>query len=152
MLYRLAINISFALFLSFSLHAQIHKRMRPFLGTWDYENIRGFEVWQTNGRELQGKGFRIKNENDTVLIETMRVTMENGKLVLYALVVNQNDGKEIRFEESEKLRYKFVNESHDFPKSIYYKFRRFRRKRVQVLLNHPHYDTHTKPISMIRKK
>lgn len=152
MLYRGVISILLCVFFIGQGHAQIHKRMKPFLGTWVYENIQGFETWKSNGKELAGAGYRIKNEKDTVLIETMRITHEGKKLVLYARVTNQNDGKEIRFEESDKFKYKFVNESHDFPKSIYYQFKRCKRKKVRVLLNHPHNDTHSKPISMVRKK
>lgn len=141
------------LFASISLsHAQVNKRMKAFLGTWQYENIKGFEVWNVNGNELLGHGYRIRNEKDTVLIETMRVTSEGKKLILHVRVVNQNDGKEIRFVESDKVKYKFVNEAHDFPKSIYYKFKRCKRKKVKVLFNHPHKDTYTKPVMMVRVK
>lgn len=131
---------------------QLDKRMKPFLGTWEYEKIRGFEVWKSAGNELVGQGFRIKNETDTVLIEDMRVIIEQKKLVLFVRVANQNDGKEIRFDESRKTKYKFVNESHDFPKSIYYKFKRCKRNKVKVLFNHPHKDTFTKPIIMVKKR
>ena len=132
--------------------AQIHKRMKPFLGTWYYENIEGFEVWKANGKELSGEAYRIKNGVDTLLIEKMRITRENKSLVLYAQVMGSKKSQEIRFEESQKTRYKFVNESHDFPKSIYYQFKIFKRKKVHVLLNHPHKNTHTKPICMVKKK
>lgn len=152
MSYRWLISLVFTVLFIEQSQAQLHKRMKPFLGTWSYENIEGFEVWKENGKELSGAGYRIKNGKDTVLIETMRVTYEGKKLILYAQVTNQNDGKEIRFEESDKLKYKFVNESHDFPKSIYYQFKRCKRKKVRVLLNHPHNDTHSKPIIMVRKK
>ena len=150
MLYHLAISVLFSVLIFGQSQAQIHKRMKPFLGTWEYENIEGFEVWKTNGNALSGAGYRVKNGKDTVLIETMRVTFEGKKLVLYARVTNQNEGKEIRFEESDKFKYKFVNESHDFPKSIYYQFKKC--KKVRVLLNHPHNDTHSKPIMMVKKK
>ncbi len=148
MSYRWLISTVVILIICNVYHAQVHKRMKFFIGTWQYENLPGFEVWTINGNEIAGQGYRIKNGKDTVLIETMRVVMESNKLVLYARVGSENDGKEIRFEESKSRKYKFVNESHDFPKSIYYHFRKFRRKRVQVLLNHPHKDTHTKPIVM----
>jgi len=132
-------------------HAQINKRMKPFLGTWEYQGISGFEVWKATGNELNGSGYRIK-QGDTILIETMRITLENKKLVYYARVVGQNSDKEIRFVEADQLKYKFVNAAHDFPKSIYYKFRKFKPNKALVLLNHPHKDTHSKPIAMVRKK
>lgn len=152
MSYRPVFSFLLLLVISTQANAQINKRMKRFIGTWEYENIRGFEVWTENGNELAGLGYRIKNEKDTVLIEKMRITLENKKLVLYATVIGQNDGKEIRFPESDKTKYKFVNDTHDFPKSIYYQFKWLKRKRVQVLLNHPHKDTHTKPLVMNRKK
>lgn len=152
MLYHWVISILLSVLIFGQSQAQINKRMKRFLGTWEYESIKGFEVWRANGNELSGSGYRIKNGVDTVLIETMRVTSEGKKLVYYARVTNQNDGQEIRFEESKKLRYKFVNETHDFPKSIYYQFKMFKRKKVRILLNHPHKNTHSKPIIMVRKK
>lgn len=152
MLYRILFSVSLVMLLGSTAHGQIQRRMKPFLGTWDYENIKGFEVWKMNGKELSGQAFRIKENRDTLLIETMRLAYEDKKLVMYVRVENQNGGKEIRFEESSKLRNKFVNESHDFPKSIYYQFKRFNRKKVQVLLNHPHKDTHTKPITLVRRR
>jgi len=152
MLYKQVFSVILLLVLATHANAQINKRMKRFIGTWEYENIRGFEVWKENGNELAGLGYRIKNEKDTVLIEKIRITLENKKLVLYATVIGQNEGKEIRFPESDKTKYKFVNNTHDFPKSIFYQFKFLRRKKVQVLLNHPHKDTHTKPIVMVRKK
>ena len=152
MLYRNISALCLLLSIASFSQAQIHRRMKPFLGTWEYQGMPGFEVWKSNGKDLLGHSYRVKDGKDTVLIETMRVTLEGKMLVLYVTVLNQNNGKEIRFDESDKLKYKFVNERHDFPKSIYYNFKRFKRKKVQVLLNHPHKDTHTKPITMVRKK
>ena len=151
MLYRSLISSLLILFFVMDGQAQITRRMKPFLGTWEYENIRGFEVWKVQGNALVGQGFRVRNESDTVLIETMRLVQEGKRLVYFVRVTNQNEGREIRFDESESVKYKFVNESHDFPKSIYYKFKRCKRRKVEVLLNHPHKDTHTKPIVMRRK-
>lgn len=152
MSYKQAISVVMLLFLANNVDAQINKRMKRFIGTWEYREIRGFEVWSANGNELTGKAYRIKNEKDTVLIENMRITLENKKLVLYAQVIGQNEGKEIRFQESDKTKYLFVNNTHDFPKSIYYQFKFLRRKKVDVRLNHPHKDTHTKPLTLVRKK
>jgi hypothetical protein len=152
MWYKQVVSILLVLLFSTDVDAQINRRMKRFIGTWEYKEIRGFEVWRENGKELAGEAYRIKNEKDTVLIEKMRITMENKKLVLYAQVVGQNDGKEIRFPESDKTRFLFVNNTHDFPKSIYYHFKFFRRKKVDVRLNHPHKDTHTKPLTLVRKR
>jgi hypothetical protein len=152
MSYKQAISVVMLLFLANNVDAQINKRMKRFIGTWEYREIRGFEVWSATGNELTGKAYRIKNEKDTVLIENMRITSENKKLVLYAQVIGQNEGKEIRFQESDKTKYLFVNNTHDFPKSIYYQFKFLRRKKVDVRLNHPHKDTHTKPLTLVRKK
>jgi hypothetical protein len=152
MLYKQVISVVMLLLVASHLDAQINKRMKRFIGTWEYQEIRGFEVWTAHGAELAGKAYRIKNEKDTVLIENMRITQENKKLVLYAQVIGQNEGKEIRFQESDKTKYLFVNNTHDFPKSIYYQFKFLRRKKVDVRLNHPHKDTHTKPLTLVRKK
>ncbi len=152
MWYKQVFSVVLLLVVSTQTNAQINKRMKRFIGTWEYQEIRGFEVWSANGNELSGQAYRIKNDRDTVLIENMRVTLENKKLVLYARVIGQNEGKEIRFEESNKTKYLFVNNTHDFPKSIYYQFKFLRRKKVDVRLNHPHKDTHTKPLTLVRKK
>ncbi len=152
MWYKQVVSVLILVLLVGGSNAQINKRMKRFIGTWEYENIHGFETWKAEGNALVGFGYRVKNDRDTVLIEKMRITAEGKKLVLFRLVVGQQNGIEIRFDESSKTKYKFVNESHDFPKSIYYQFKCLKRKRVNVLLNHPHNDTHTKPISMVRKK
>lgn len=146
--------VSCVLVLLFATHvdAQMNKRMKRFIGVWEYQEIRGFEVWGCNGTELIGKAYRVKNEQDTVLIENMRIILENKKLVLYAQVIGQNDGKEVRFVESDRTKCLFVNNTHDFPKSIYYQFKFLRRNRIDVRLNHPHKDTHTKPLTLVRKK
>lgn len=145
--------ISISLFLLFIVpgQAQISKRMKRFIVTWEYQNISGFETWEAKGNELIGKAYRIKNETDTILIENMRLVQEGKKLILYAQVINQNEGKEIKFTESDQKKYKFVNNTHDFPKSIYYQFKFFQRKKVTVLFNHPHKQTHSKSIKMVRK-
>lgn len=152
MLFKQLISLSLLLLFVSTSQAQLHKRMKRFIGTWQYEGIIGFEVWNANDNFIEGKSYRVKNGKDTVLIENMRIILENNKLVLYVQVLNQNGGKEIRFDESKKKKYKFVNETHDFPKSIYYQFKWLKRKKVEVLLNHPHKETHTKPLMLVRLK
>lgn len=145
------ISLSFILFF-FSLgQAQISKSLKRFIGTWEYQNIKGFETWEANGVELIGKAYRVKNGKDTLLIENMRLVQDGKKLILFAQVIKQNGGKEIKFIESDQKKYKFVNNTHDFPKSIYYQFKFFKRDKVTVFFNHPHKLTHSKPIKMIRK-
>lgn len=151
MWFKQVISISILLLFINAGQAQISKRLKRFIGTWEYENINGFETWEAKGNELIGKAYRIKNGRDTLLIENMRLVQDGKKLILFAQVIKQNGGKEIKFTESNQKKYKFVNNTHDFPKSIYYQFKFFKRKKVTVLFNHPHKQTHSKPIKMIRK-
>lgn len=101
------------------------KNTEWLIGTWVNENKTGniYETWiKRNNRELIGKSYKIK-EQDTVVIETVRLVKESDNLFYIPTVSNQNQGKPVRFTMTQLTasEMKFENPKHDSPQVIYYR-------------------------------
>jgi len=90
-------------------------------GTWQVEGKEQFEVWERNGDEFKGYGYKIK-ENKKLISETLAIKLLDDKIVYQATVANQNEGATISFQLNDIINdyYSFENAKHDFPKKIQY--------------------------------
>ena len=94
------------------------------LGTWENKTSRGsvFETWtMENDRAFLAKSYKIQ-EADTILFETVQLIIENNQLFYIPKVVNQNEGKPVRFSMTSMSdsSMTFENPIHDFPQIITY--------------------------------
>ncbi len=104
---------------------------RPSYSLFDLEGVwkteQGplfYEQWTLMAdSSLAGKGFTLKG-NDSLILETMRLSKKEGNWVYEALASGQNDGQIIAFPLKEKSgnSWIFENLSHDYPNRIIYSF------------------------------
>ena len=98
-----------------------------FLGTWQMDSDELiFEEWTYVNDELYtGKTYYICN-NDTTIIETLRLCYIDNIFCYCATIEEQNEGKEIVFRlkhiENHGEKLTFENREHDFPQRIVYEF------------------------------
>lgn len=82
---------------------------------------------------LVSKSYTVK-EMDTVLKETVRLDFKDGDIYYSPIVLNQNDGKEVRFKliNIDNSKFVFENKEHDFPQQIIYQFS---KNKLNVVIN-----------------
>ena len=118
------------LFTIFSLNcisansASVFENIKWLLGTWEMRTPNGsiYETWVLKDSfEMSGKSYTIKG-SDTLVIETVRITEKNGRILYIPSVSDQNNGDAVIFESSFISRSKFIVENleHDFPQVISY--------------------------------
>lgn len=93
-------------------------------GTWAMQNRKGllFEEWEKSGdSEINGKSYRL-NQNDTVLLERVKIKKEGNDIFYIPSVQNQNQGQPVFFKliTAEDNKFIFENKLHDFPQRIIY--------------------------------
>lgn len=106
-----------------SVKAQDIKSDLGFLaGTWKVTDKETFEEWalQSDG-SLKGESYKLVNDQKE-LVETLAIIKVGSDIYYEATVLDQNDGKAIRFKLTGTKGNKFVfeNATHDFPKKIVY--------------------------------
>jgi hypothetical protein len=95
-------------------------------GLWRMDKPNGalFEEWKKiNNELLQGRSFILK-ENDTIVLEQIRLAKEGDEVFYIPSVKDQNSGQPVTFTmlSSKKNQFTFENKSHDFPQRIIYRF------------------------------
>lgn len=83
-----------------------------------------YEQWHLQPDSiLTGKGFTIKGK-DTLILETMRLSINEGNWVYEAKASGQNEGQSIAFslKEQSGSSWIFENLAHDYPNRIIYTF------------------------------
>lgn len=100
-------------------------KVRWLIGTWVNESKHGniYESWSVKSKnELLGISYLL-NGQDTVMKETIRLVVEKDTLFFITTVVNQNEGKPVRFAMSmlTDTEMMFDNPEHDFPQVISYR-------------------------------
>ena len=90
-------------------------------GTWKVDNKEHYEHWdRINANELRGLSYELKN-GQKIVSEYLKLGQINDKIIYTALVIGQNNGKEVSFELTyQDSTYSFVNDTHDFPNYIRY--------------------------------
>ena len=100
------------------------KKVQWLQGDWKRDTNKGkvYESWgKPFNNEINGKSYKI-NDGDTLILETIRIVEEEGKLYYIPTVSNQNEGKPVRFTMTKLNRklMRFENPDHDFPQVISY--------------------------------
>ncbi|OSZ82233.1 hypothetical protein CAP35_02895 [Chitinophagaceae bacterium IBVUCB1] len=95
------------------------------LGNWQMKTDNGTvtESWaKANDSLWIGSSYFILPNGDTASMESIRLATIADTLYYMPTVSNQNDGREIRFKETERTDTSIVFENplHDFPKRIVY--------------------------------
>ncbi len=101
----------------------ISKLFAPFKGTWITSDSTSQEKWQLINGNVTAEVYSISS-SDTTLTETIRIVNENNEVFYEATVLNQNEGKSIKFKllTSDSTDLVFENKAHDFPQRIAYHF------------------------------
>jgi len=87
------------------------------------ENSIMFEYWEISpDSSLQGKDFFINPNNDTVVIESIKIMCEDSNVYFVVSVPDQDEGKSVYFKMTEWTRNVFVfeNKENIFPQVIRY--------------------------------
>ena len=112
------------------------EKLYELKGKWKMEQNTGYlvEEWLwVSDNILVSKSYTVK-EKDTVFKETVRLDFKNGEIHYSPIVVNQNDGKEVRFKliNTDNGQFVFENKEHDFPQQIIYQFS---KNKLNVVIN-----------------
>lgn len=94
-------------------------------GSWKMKTQKGaiVESWIIqNDTTMKGESIFIKNNSDTVMLETIALVYRNNNYYYIPTTLNQNDNKAISFRITSFDDKGFVaeNPEHDFPKRIRY--------------------------------
>jgi len=116
--------IAFTLTLSFG-YAQ-KADMKWLIGTWKLNTGRGtiVEKWKlVNDSTLSGKSVFVKSPGDSMLQETLEMTLRKGQWSYTSTVQGQNDNKPVSFKVIFLKGNEFISENpaHDFPQRIAYR-------------------------------
>ncbi|HMM12163.1 MAG TPA: DUF6265 family protein [Bacteroidales bacterium] len=98
-----------------------HPHLLP--GLWESTgNVRLFEEWWLpDDSTLLGRSFSV-NGHDTLLIESMELSLRSGSWTYWASPVNQNEGRAIPFRMTDATdAMVFENPDHDYPNRIIYR-------------------------------
>lgn len=87
------------------------------------ENTNTYESWIRSENNFSGYVMQIQN-NDTIILELLKIKMHNNSIYYEATVKNENKGKPVLFKlvNQNKNRFHFQNPKHDFPQNIIYDF------------------------------
>ncbi|MFU8843683.1 MAG: hypothetical protein ACNA7V_07735, partial [Bacteroidales bacterium] len=69
-------------------------------GAWQLSDLHVVEQWSMQADQLEGRVLLIR-DSDTTLTEFLRIFEQNDTLFYEATVLDQNDGKPVRFKLSE---------------------------------------------------
>lgn len=94
-----------------------------FEGSWQLKDSNTFEIWQNHDTFLSGQVINIENE-DTLLVENLKIFRDKNETYYQATVPSQNEGKPVRFKLTahSSNSFQFENPEHDFPQKIVYTF------------------------------
>ncbi len=98
--------------------------MNDIQGKWKLQDKDTYEEWYLNDDNiLEGSSFRIM-QGTKVVSEYLKLFKEEDTMYYSAQVLNQNEGKAIRFafKETKDRCTSYENPEHDFPKRIEYCF------------------------------
>lgn len=103
-------------------------KMRSFEwmnGDWKMSTKKGtiVECWNTlNDSSMKCESVLIKNEKDTILLETVSLVFRNNNYYYLPVAKGQNNNEEVSFKITSFNDKSFVaeNPEHDFPKRITY--------------------------------
>ncbi len=141
-----------ALLLTFSSNAQFSGRAEHLPGIWKYKAGTGYEIWSLNGDVMEGQGYRVNKNGDSVLIEQFFINNVNDQLTLRLETPRSTDTtqtKSNRFISKKKRKLDFKNIDTTKPHRIKIKFGFFSKSKMKIYL---YYDEIPKPNKLILYK
>jgi hypothetical protein len=113
-------------FVSTSSIAQNKLSMTWLAGTWKIDTGRGFivEKWKSvNDSTLTGRSFFVKAQGDSVLQESLELSLRKGQWTFTSTVQGQNNNQPVSFRVIFARGTEFISENpeHDFPQRIAYR-------------------------------
>lgn len=119
-----------------------------FAGDWYNAQSNVWESWKIDGNTLAGSAFSLQDK-DTILYEKLKIFKQDSFIFYEATVLNQNEGKPVKFKLASFNDQKIVfeNPDHDFPKKITYHFLTTDSLKVQVLGNEKTIDFYFRKLS-----
>jgi len=100
------------------------KPLHGLTGLWKMDGKRGaiYEEWQVSGdNQLTGRSYKLNN-NDTMVLENVVISLQ-GKAIFYTPVVrDQNNRQPVPFKliSYNNNKYIFENKEHDYPQRVIY--------------------------------
>jgi uncharacterized protein DUF6265 len=100
------------------------KPLHGLTGLWKMDGKRGalYEEWQAIGdNQLTGRSYKINN-NDTMVLENVVISLQ-GNVIFYTPVVrDQNNQQPVPFKliSYNNNKYVFENKEHDYPQRVIY--------------------------------
>jgi hypothetical protein len=100
------------------------KPLYGLTGLWKMDGKRGalYEEWQVSGdNQLKGRSYKINN-NDTLVLENVVISLQRDAIFYTPVVRNQNDQQPVPFKliSYDNKRYVFENKEHDYPQRVIY--------------------------------
>lgn len=94
-------------------------------GTWKNVKQGNYESWQYMKEEdiLEGKGFQITTELDTVITERLQIICEGSTCYYIADVPQNPEPVRFRIVSWNNRHFRSENSGHDFPKFVAYRLR-----------------------------
>lgn len=89
-------------------------------GTWKRVDKNSFEVWQIDGKILNGISYKVQNA-DTLHLESIILTQRDGAYFYVPDVAGQQLPVEFKITAFTKESFTAENPLHDFPKIIRYR-------------------------------
>ncbi|HEY8898072.1 MAG TPA: DUF6265 family protein [Niastella sp.] len=100
------------------------KPLHGLTGLWKMDGKRGaiYEEWQVSGdNQLTGRSYKLNN-NDTMVLENVIISLQ-GNVIFYTPVVHdQNNRQPVPFKliSYNNNKYIFENKEHDYPQRVIY--------------------------------
>lgn len=123
---KILFSLAIAILLPVDVQAQKTDQLRWLLGTWRINTGNGYivEQWkQKNDSTFSGKSMFVKAAGDSAVQETIELSLRKGEWSYTPTVVDQNDGKPVKFKVTFIGRAEFIceNPDPDFPQRIAYR-------------------------------
>ncbi len=104
--------------------AKEFKPLHGLTGLWKMDTKRGaiYEEWQVRGDDqLSGRSYKINN-NDTIVLENVIISLQNYAIYYTPVVSDQNNQQPVPFKliSYNNNRYVFENKEHDYPQRVIY--------------------------------
>ena len=131
--------------------SQLPKKVNGLVGTWEFKNRSGFEVWSKEGVSLIGHEYRLNKIGDTIKVAEMMLEKVN-KVLLYTFITKLNESdqdKEKVIFIGGKRKMQFYNRLSNIPYRIDYTFGFLNRKKLKIRL---YYGPEDKPTKLVLEK
>lgn len=100
------------------------KPLHGLTGLWKMDGKRGaiYEEWQVSGdNQLTGRSYKINN-NDTMVLENVVISLQGNAIFYTPVVRDQNNQQPVPFKliSYNNNKYIFENKEHDYPQRVIY--------------------------------